>query len=125
MAKQRAELRLRAAASEVHDARAFIRALTIPWQLPAPVVDDLELAASELVTNAVIHATGEVHVALLRTPGEVRLEVDDAGDAAPVLPVADHERVRGRGLAVVAALAGTWGVLERPVGKRVWAVFAA
>ncbi len=125
MATQRAALRLRSAATEIRAARAFIRALATPWRLTPPVVHDVELAASELVTNAVIHAAGEVHVALRRLPDGVELEVEDAGEAAPVLRVADHEESGGRGLAIVDALARAWGVQEEPDGKRVWAVFAS
>ncbi len=124
MATQCAELPLKSAATEAGAARAFIRSLATPWQLPAPVLDDLELAASELVTNAVIHACGEVHVAVHRLPDGVRLEVEDAGETTPVLRVADHEQTSGRGLAIVAALARAWGVQEEPGGKRVWALFA-
>ncbi len=121
---RRAELRLRSTTTEVGAARAFIRSLATRWQLPSPVLDDVELAASELVTNAVIHAVGEVHVALHRLPDGVRLEVEDAGRAAPVLRVADDGATSGRGLAIVNALARSWGVQEEPAGKRVWAVFA-
>ncbi len=86
------------------------------------VVDDLVLAASELVTNALVHAGGPCHVAALRTPSVFRLAVTDTDPAplrlaaCPVGPQASS----GRGLAIIAAIASRWGVAPADAGKTVW-----
>ena len=41
---------------------------------------DLNIAISELVTNAVVHGSGPVTVRICRTGGSIRIEVADAGD---------------------------------------------
>ncbi|MEV6684216.1 ATP-binding protein [Streptomyces sp. NPDC051130] len=83
---------------------------------------------SELVTNALRHSGApqgrDIGVRLARREGGVRVEVSDAGavvDLAPQATTACDER--GRGLAIVAALAECWGWRPRPhgVGKAVWA----
>lgn len=80
------------------------------------------LLASELVTNAVLHA---------RTPVQIGITVDDrqamvcVSDRSPhsgeVVPK-PHSRTRpgGRGLALVADLAEQWGTATYSGGKTVW-----
>lgn len=117
-----AQMRLRPVASEVGAARAFIRATLCDWGIAGNLMQDLELVATELVTNALIHAHGEARLALSRSaPDAVRLTVSDDGPADPLIRVADHEDTSGRGLAIVAALAERWGVEPDPPGKHVWA----
>jgi anti-sigma regulatory factor (Ser/Thr protein kinase) len=83
--------------------------------LPAAVIGDAALVVSELVGNAVRHAAplpgGVLEVSWTVDAGYVRLRVSDGG--GPSMPVrhdAGPEDVRGRGLAIVAALALDWGV---------------
>jgi GAF domain-containing protein len=82
---------------------------------------DVELALSELVTNAVLHGEPPITVRVL-LDGGVRLEVRDAGRLRPILLSQSPEAMTGRGLSMVAAVATTWGV--EPVaagGKVTWA----
>lgn len=87
-----------------------------------------ELLLSELVTNAVRHSRAphgrDIGVRLARYDGVLRVEVADAGPAVKLTPqvVADWDE-RGRGLAIVAALAERWGCCPRRhgIGKAVWA----
>lgn len=75
----RAQMRLRPVASEVGAARVFIRSTLRDWGIAGILVDDLELVATELVTNALIHARGEARLALSRSaPDAVRLTVSDS-----------------------------------------------
>ncbi|HEX4059647.1 MAG TPA: ATP-binding protein [Streptosporangiaceae bacterium] len=105
-------------------ARAFVRG-ALP---PSAVTDDLVLAASELVANAISHTRsgvpgGVFTVRVVARPGtDLRVEVDDAGGRWEVQPC-DHEH--GRGLAVVAGLAGeaNWGVAGGDAGRTVWVRF--
>ncbi|MGH9243159.1 MAG: ATP-binding protein [Acidimicrobiales bacterium] len=83
--------------------------------------EDLQLVASELVTNAVRHSVlSAVHIS--RRGDAIRLEVDDQGGGKPrLLPLADPTAASGRGLRIVERLASSWGVDRLPTGgKRVW-----
>ncbi|MEU9103667.1 ATP-binding protein [Streptomyces xanthophaeus] len=112
-------------------ARSLLREQFAAWGVDADTVATAELVLSELVTNAVRHARApqgrDIGVRLARYDGVVRVEVADAGPAVKLTPqvVADHDE-RGRGLAVVAALADRWGCCPRRhgIGKAVWAELA-
>jgi anti-sigma regulatory factor (Ser/Thr protein kinase) len=84
---------------------------------------DLQLCASELVTNVIRHL-GEgvpVTVRVAREPGRTRLEVTDPDPRAlPVLCKAADEDETGRGLALLDALTLRWGVEQGPGSKTVW-----
>jgi serine phosphatase RsbU (regulator of sigma subunit)/anti-sigma regulatory factor (Ser/Thr protein kinase) len=88
---------------------------------PDHVVEDAEQLVSELVTNAILHGAAPVTVRLLRAERGVRVEVEDASRAFPVLSRPSTDTMTGRGLSLVAALAREWGVTESPGGKVVWA----
>ncbi|WP_380285622.1 SpoIIE family protein phosphatase [Kitasatospora purpeofusca] len=78
-----------------------------------------ELMVSELVTNAVQHATRPVTLSLVRTT-RLRCEV---GDDSPLLPRPRRtgpEDERGRGLQIVARCAERWGATRLGTGKVVW-----
>jgi anti-sigma regulatory factor (Ser/Thr protein kinase) len=83
-------------------------------------IQKAQLAVSELVTNAVVHAGSSLTVRL-RVGGWVRLEVSDA-DPRPVdpPPMAEPDRESGRGLRLVANVSRAWGVERDPRGKTVW-----
>ncbi|MGI5444160.1 ATP-binding protein [Streptomyces sp. CA-243310] len=91
---------------------------------PHEHVDDVLLVLSELVTNAVRYGTepgDSVRVVLDARTGATRIEVHDPSRRHPrQLPESD-ERQRGRGLFILDALAVTYGVDDRPMGKAVWA----
>jgi anti-sigma regulatory factor (Ser/Thr protein kinase) len=90
----------------------------------ASTLSDLQLAVSELVTNAYRHgATGDgpVQMAVLATADVLRVEIRDMGqgfdpDAIQEPPITAG---RGKGLKIVAALVDRWGV-ERADGTTVW-----
>lgn len=85
------------------------------------LVDDAEIVASELVTNAI--RAGAMLILLELDTGSDALRVsvvDDApGEVAPRSPRTFD--TSGRGLHIVGAVADQWGVESLPDGKRVWA----
>ncbi|MGY3681492.1 ATP-binding protein [Streptomyces sp. TE33382] len=111
----------------VRAARRFVREAAT-YQEPSlveDVLDTLELLASELVTNAVRYGSepgDSLKVTVAAEPGKCRVEVHDTRRRPPRLRPASDERVRGRGLHLIEALATRWGVAERPFGKIVWVV---
>lgn len=107
--------------AEVRRARALIRRSLTAWGLSGEV-PSLELAGSELVTNALVHGSGEVEVQLATSGGLVRLEVVDEGsDTSPqVVRAGNSDGHGGWGLLVVEQLADRWGAESGSAGTRVW-----
>jgi serine/threonine-protein kinase RsbW len=85
-----------------------------------------ELLLSELVANAVEHASvppGRLIRARFEvTGGLLWIEVHDASSEQPAVCPASGDDENGRGLWLVRQLSVAWGVLPRPdgVGKLVW-----
>jgi anti-sigma regulatory factor (Ser/Thr protein kinase) len=107
-------------AESVGEVRRLLTTLFVT--LPEAQLDDILLAASELVTNAVLYGDGPVEVGASGGPGMVRVEVTDDGGAVPAPRWACDEDEGGRGLLIVDLLATRWGVTPRRPGpgKTVW-----
>jgi anti-sigma regulatory factor (Ser/Thr protein kinase) len=91
--------------------------------------DRAALLVTELAGNAVEHAgagpSGAFTVVLGRRAGWLRIEVRDGGLPLAVGPRPcpagpDLTATAGRGLFLVSALSGTWGVRPTTRGKAVW-----
>ncbi|MEV7553155.1 ATP-binding protein [Amycolatopsis sp. NPDC089917] len=80
---------------------------------------DTILVLDELVSNALRHGERPRQVRLLRRPGRLRIEVDDAA-TAPAAP-RPPSGTGGRGLALIDACTTAWGQEHRDDGKTVWA----
>jgi two-component sensor histidine kinase len=95
------------------------------WGL-AQLADDASVVLTELVTNSVQHASGEVVDVWLRSDRH-RLAIM-VGDQSREMPVrADQlntEDLFGRGLTIVGALSAHWGTYRVQTGKIVWAILA-
>lgn len=87
------------------------------------VVADVQLVATELVTNACLHGGPPVEFTLLASNGAVRLEVADGGADMPAVRDPAPDARSGRGLLLVAATTVRWGVTVTSPGKIVWAEF--
>ena len=74
---------------------------------------------SELVTNAVRHAAGPLHLRLLRDR-TLLTEVSDTGHTSPHLRHSASDDEGGRGLFIVAQLVQRWGTRYTPYGKTIW-----
>lgn len=105
-------------------ARDFVRAALAGWDGAGDLEDLAEsvtLLVSEVVTNAVVHASSDVEVLIRLNADAAVVEVTDTSDSAPVPRDADDEATSGRGMALVDALARSWGVRPAPGGgKTVW-----
>lgn len=86
-----------------------------------PLIDDVRLVVSELVTNAMEHGLGRIVVKIAEAEGTVTVEVSDCNPAPAQVRSAQSDDLGGRGLMIVAALADSWGVSEN--GCTTWAVF--
>lgn len=87
------------------------------------LVSDLQLVATELVTNAYVHGRPPIEFTLSNpgSDGLVRIEVTDCGPAMPKVRHPDLYTPHGRGLLLVAAYSVRWGVVADHSGKTVWA----
>lgn len=82
-----------------------------------------ELATSELVTNAILHARTTVTVVLEPRADRWRIGVGDLASgvvAPPVLDGSGQVMPSGRGLQILGSISSCWGVQDQPFGKRVW-----
>jgi anti-sigma regulatory factor (Ser/Thr protein kinase) len=104
-------------------ARAVVRT-TVDDVLGDDDLSDAILVTSELVTNAVVHTAGPVHLTVCRDrhADRARIAVRDLDPTH--VPVLRHpsplDPGGGRGLRVVEALA-TWGTVVDVAHKEVWA----
>lgn len=106
----------------VADTRARAGRLLAEWGLEEAAFTT-ELVLSELVGNAIRHATGPIRVRLLRDRALI-CEVYDTSSTSPHLRYAAATDEGGRGLFLVAQLAERWGTRNLPVGKVIWAELA-
>ncbi|MEU6332241.1 SpoIIE family protein phosphatase [Streptomyces sp. NPDC047049] len=79
-----------------------------------------ELIVSELVTNAIRHASGPIGLRMIRA-GELICEVSDASSTSPHLRHARTTDEGGRGLFLIARYAQRWGTRYTAQGKIIWA----
>ncbi|MFD7868806.1 SpoIIE family protein phosphatase [Streptomyces sp. NPDC059783] len=106
-------------------ARHMIRAAVRAWGAKDRA-DEVELAADELTTNALMHTDGGAIVTIRVLAGaerRLRVDVEDRSSALPRRRDAGESGVSGRGLMLVDRLADAWGVESRGTGKCVWCEF--
>lgn len=119
-APHQAGIDLIAAPESVRAARAFVASMLDLWRC-----DDMdrvvELLTSEIVSNAVRHATGPIRVeASLADDGSLRVGATDDHPGMPVLRDAGPDAEGGRGIRLVERLAERWGVETVDGHKVVW-----
>jgi anti-sigma regulatory factor (Ser/Thr protein kinase) len=91
------------------------------------LVECAEIAVSEVVTNALLHAEAPISVRVRGTREHPRVEVRDGSRIVPELPhttipqdEAELLLTFGRGLSIVARASDAWGVDLDDEGKVVW-----
>jgi anti-sigma regulatory factor (Ser/Thr protein kinase) len=116
---QQVQIPLPGTRSDVGAGRRFVRETIEQWGF-VDVAEDVVLIASELITNAVLHARTDLEVAVRQVQGRVRIEVADKSSNLPRVRQHSVESGTGRGLRLVAAMASDWGAETRRDGKVVW-----
>lgn len=119
-----ATMRLEGDAASAREARRFVADTLADWERRERE-GDVTLVASELVTNALLHAPGTPPVLVLRSrDGALRVEVIDGSSSIPhSRPPGDGTGMTGRGLHLVDGVADAWGATVLDVGKATWAEF--
>ncbi|WP_329550507.1 ATP-binding protein [Streptomyces sp. NBC_00696] len=79
----------------------------------------VQLAVSELVTNARKYAPGPCLLALQVEGGAVQIAVWDSSTTLPLILPPDPTRIGQHGLEIVMALCQTFTIQREPVGKRI------
>ena len=103
-------------------ARSFVRE-SVAQHVDDEVLADALVVASELVTNAVMHAGTASELEVRLDEGTLELRVSDGDPRTPVRRrLLGGLAAQGRGLGMLTALTERWGVDERADGKTVWAV---
>ncbi|MFF5304775.1 ATP-binding protein [Streptomyces sp. NPDC013161] len=91
------------------------------WNVPEPLAENLVLAVSELVTNAIAHGDGDIELKVRYANENVRVEVTDGSSTPARIALAKDDDTSGRGLLIVATLAWNWGVSDG--GRTTWCDF--
>ncbi|UKY49292.1 SpoIIE family protein phosphatase [Streptomyces inhibens] len=105
--------------SAVAEARKSADGQLTEWDLE-DLLFSAELIVSELVTNAVRHASGPIGLRMIRARTLI-CEVSDASSTSPHLRHARTTDEGGRGLFLIAQYAQRWGTRYTPQGKIIWA----
>lgn len=108
-------------------ARAFVERTCAAWGIPR-VAKLAALVASELITNAVVHARTSSTLVLRLAASTLHVSVRD-GDPRPMYRPATgttgaHDGDHGRGLLILDAMADAWGSHPTADGKIVWATIS-
>nr|WP_253943165.1 ATP-binding protein [Nocardioides sp. zg-1308] len=119
------ELTLASSPRAAADARRWVGQVCHRLERP-DLVECAELGVSELVANALLHATAPYKVRVRGTATHPRIEVVDGSPVPPVPPAPvevddlDLLLTFGRGLSMVAQCAVAWGATIESDGKIVW-----
>ncbi|WP_069886936.1 ATP-binding protein [Streptomyces luteocolor] len=117
----RCVLPFQAVPEELRTLRRSVRCALGRWGAAA-VVEDAELAATELAANIIKHVgEGSVATLVLEVKQDrLRMEIHDKSHAVPSVGPGDSEEECGRGLHLLMAVSLDWGTLLTASGKAVW-----
>ena len=115
------DLRLDAVDSSARLARDFARSHL--GEVERDTLDSVLLVTTELVTNAVLHASrGPIDMRIEVNPASVLVRVFDSEPREPTMRPHHVERTNGRGIALVSMVSAEWGTVLHDGGKTVWAL---
>ena len=106
----------------VRRARHFVADAAARAGFEPDSIDLASVAASELVTNAVVHGRGPISVRTVLDAAALRVEVQDTASELPHRVTTGDDHRHGRGLAIVDEFTHQWGctVVRGASGKTVW-----
>jgi len=103
--------------ASVAELRSFLRASLTGEE----EVQDALWLASEIATNAVLHARSAFQVTLEERADVLRVAISDDNSTVPAVAASDASATSGRGLTSIEAVADRWGIDSLPgSGKTVW-----
>lgn len=103
------------------DVRNFVRDHLDTHFCAENICDDVILAVSEVVTNAIQHANGVEQITLHIDDQIIRIEVSDNNKIlVEVIRDCPDDAFSGRGLFIVETLSSAWGFYLHDTGKTVW-----
>lgn len=106
-------------------ARGLVRRTLVGWS-SVNLLDAASLVITELVNNALMHASTPMTASVSRprasTTDAVRLAVRDGDRGLPVLSQSAQPMPGGRGIWLIDAVSRAWGVALLDGGKIVWSV---
>ncbi|MFG2206502.1 SpoIIE family protein phosphatase [Streptomyces sp. NPDC048638] len=107
------------------EVRSALRRRLDQWRA-GEVTHHVEVAASELIANALTHTESGALICVELVEGDprrIRLEVEDRSSSWPRRRSPGETATSGRGLMLVEALADRWGAEPRGSGKALWCEF--
>jgi hypothetical protein len=104
-------------------ARHFVTVHLMEHRL-SHLVDAVRVVASELATNALLHAQTAFIVTLAVVDETLLLTVRDDSPSLPARRPRHDMDTSGRGLDIVDSLSLDWGINDAAGSKAVWATFA-
>jgi PAS domain S-box-containing protein len=125
-ASRRVRRQLPPTPASVFIARHWVTQVLQLWSVSEDIADRIELAVSELVTNAARHSEDNLEVRLQHTQQHVRIDVLDSSHRMPRRHDehdVDDDATSGRGLLLVESVSDRWGVESAGLGKTVWCEF--
>jgi len=119
-----AALHLAPEASSLGEGRRFVGRTLREWQVEEARIEPVQLVATELLANAILHARSAPVLSLGAEGPDLVLRVADESPEPPVAQKVTADAAGGRGLLMVEALCDRWGVDPSPSGKVVWVTFS-
>ena len=101
--------------------RRTLRAVFARWHLSDETVADALIVVEEMVANVVDHARTPFKLVVRRNGAVLPVAVRARCPQPIRVRTLDLERLRGRGLLMIAAIATRWGSSGDDTGKTVWA----
>lgn len=106
-------------ATSAGEARRFLRDALLPRE-PSEALDAAQVAISEIVTNALVHAGTAMRLRVLLARGGLRVELSDGSTQLPHRRDYSSQAATGRGLLMVEEMVDRWGAYPVGDGKVVW-----
>jgi anti-sigma regulatory factor (Ser/Thr protein kinase) len=120
-ARSRSQSRsFRAEPASASAARRFVTEELRRWGQPE-LIPDAALVATELASNALVHARTDFTLAVCKSGETIRISVRDGSRLTPVVRQPPLTSESGRGLRLIAGTARRWGTQPLDRGKITWA----